>query len=511
MRASKKRGKVVAITEYVQLSDSPSVWVLSSANLSPFRLDASYYSPCYLDSANKLQSLPYDVSPFESLCTKLNCGSTPKQVVYGKQGMPLIRTGNVRPNHYDDSDTLRVSDLRLSSESNRAILPGDILYTMSGSVGYTAVYPGWGEIASCSNTIARGRLRDTKMSDPYFITLFLNSSLGLAQSKRLVSGGVLAHVMPNSVKKLLIAKPDSEIQRAIGNKIRKAERLRELAQASWNEANTMLAMTLGIALESSYFEHFDERSLTRNGYTCVSINPAMVYAHAEEQLGAQYYHPRRVNARNVASRSGTAQPLSQLADRVRKTASHPNFIGLDRIDSVTGVIAGGDLACEDATGVTFRRNDILFSRLRPYLNKVAIWRNGEAVGSTELVIYRSNSDCDPHYLFFVLKSALGLYQVIDVTSGSTHPRVDEDVIDDILIPRLDQAAEKEIARMVAQAFDNWYEASELIPKAKADVEALIDGSLDENALLTEGNQIEQWLTENPGPALSKGGRHQCQS
>ena len=161
-----------------EISVAPSAWVLPSAVLTPERLDASYYEPKYLRAATKLDALVCKITDFRHICIKLNCGATPKLVAYGNTGIPLIRTSNVRPNLYDSTDTLRVPGLSIQKDSNVAIVPFDILYTMSGSVGYAAVYPEGVDIASCSNTIARGRLKNTSDNDPYYVAAFLNASLG---------------------------------------------------------------------------------------------------------------------------------------------------------------------------------------------------------------------------------------------------------------------------------------------------------------------------------------------
>ena len=91
------------------------------------------------------------------------------------------------------------------------------------------------------------------------------------------------------------------------------------------------------------------------------------------------------------------------------------------------MVADNGSECKRVSGITFERGDILFSRLRPYLNKVAIWEKKRGLGSTGLLVYRPILDINRYYLYLVLKSPLGLYQIIDVTSGSTYPRVDEHV------------------------------------------------------------------------------------
>ena len=44
------------------------------------------------------------------------------------------------------------------------------------------------------------------------------------------------------------------------------------------------------------------------------------------------------------------------------------------------------------------------------------------------------------------------------------------------------------------------QAGWLVDAAKSTVEALIDGTLDEAALLAESDAIERWLAENPSPS-----------
>jgi hypothetical protein len=39
----------------------------------------------------------------------------------------------------------------------------------------------------------------------------------------------------------------------------------------------------------------------------------------------------------------------------------------------------------------------------------------------------------------------------------------------------------------------------LVPRAKADVEAMIDGTLEEDSLLKEGEAIAEWLAAHPLP------------
>lgn len=498
------------MNNFHEISEAPPAWVLPANVLSPERLDASYYEPRYLRAAAQLEALPCDIANFRQICTKLNCGATPELVEYGDKGVPLIRTSNVRPNLYDSTETLRVPGFAVDEDSNVAILPEDVLYTMSGSVGYAAVYPEDGEIASCSNTIARGRIEHSTAADPYYVAAFLNSSLGKLQSDRLVSGGVLGHVMPNSVKKIRIALPSASVQRAVGNRLRKAERLRRFCGWYWSGAFATFEQASGISLKIESFESIHSQDISNKGFRCVTVDPPVGWANPSDSIAAQYFHPRRIHAQQIASNRLHWDSLGRLAISHRKKdrmTTPARCVGLDQIDSALGVLSADGTGAdqEQPSGIIYRKGHILFSRLRPYLNKVAIWPEHWSIGtgSGELLVYEAGDKIDSYYLFFILKSPLGLYQIVDVTAGSTLPRVDSDVIEEIRIPRLSSDAEARIAELVREAHRAWYESQELIPMAKANVEAIIAGNLNESALLLEGEEIQEWLRQNIGPSTKQ--------
>jgi type I restriction enzyme S subunit len=194
-----------------------------AATMTPERMDASYYGPRFLENAAFLSSCGTAMAPIESLADKCNCGSTPVDVEYDGRGVGLIRTTDVRPNAFLGNDVLRTSELKVALDSNVAAVSEDLVYTMSGTVGYAAVIPITDEVFGFSNTIVRARFSKRSGQDPWFTAVFFNSKYGYTQSLRLVSGGIQGHVMPNPFKKLLVPAPDSRAQRYVGDLLRLSE------------------------------------------------------------------------------------------------------------------------------------------------------------------------------------------------------------------------------------------------------------------------------------------------
>jgi type I restriction enzyme, S subunit len=210
--------------------------------LKPSRLDSSYYAPHFLENEAFLSSCGIKMVPIETLTDKCNCGFTPVDVQYDGSGTGLIRTTDVRPNAFLGEGVLRTSELRVARDSSVAAIAGDLVYTMSGTIGYAAVIPPTDEIFGFSNTIVRARFSERTGQDPWFTAVFFNSKYGYTQSLRLVSGGIQGHVMPNPFKGLLVPTPDSRAQRYVGDLLRLSEACAAGARALVTAAKLLAEM-----------------------------------------------------------------------------------------------------------------------------------------------------------------------------------------------------------------------------------------------------------------------------
>lgn len=308
--------------------------------------------------------------------------------------------------------------------------------------------------------------------DPHFLALYLTSNYAQAWRTRLRQNITVEFTPWEELKGIPVLVPEPELQSEIGSLVRSASRQRAQASASWASARHLVETALGIDLSAETFSNISAAMVQSPGYDCVATDPAAAWTIPSGVIGAQYFHPRRVRARIMASKR-SAMCLKDLAVRHRRRGTSSDFVSLDRIDSNTGVIAAS-ASTTSGSGSQFVESEILFSRLRPYLNKVALARF-DGVGSAELLTYEVMNETHPGYVFFILKSGLGMFQVIDVTSGSTHPRVDAEVVDDILVPRLGDELEASIGQCVESAFESWESARRLFDEARALTRSFVEG------------------------------------
>ncbi len=103
-----------------------------------------------------------------------------------------------------------------------------------------------------------------------------------------------------------------------------------------------------------------------------------------------------------------------------KTKEVYDYIGLEHIVPDEFVRCGKGLSNETvALKIRFEKGDLLYGKLRPYLNKVFI-SDISGVGSTEFIVLKQNEFTNWIYLNFQLKRFLDYTK--SMTAGTQHPR-----------------------------------------------------------------------------------------
>ncbi len=157
------------------------------------------------------------------------------------------------------------------------------------------------------------------------------------------------------------------------------------------------------------------------------------------RLNSDYYHPERttvLRALDAVSPGLTTARLADVAAFERNQIKTPddNYLSLAHVQSHTGELTN---VTDTASGncFTFQADDVLFARLRPYLNKV--YRAEMSGGcSTEFHVLRvkDRTTLLPEYLAAILRSRLVLAQTTHMMTGNTHPRLTNDDVANLTIP-----------------------------------------------------------------------------
>lgn len=158
------------------------------------------------------------------------------------------------------------------------------------------------------------------------------------------------------------------------------------------------------------------------------------------RLDPKYYHPERLRIiQQISNCSKTpAVRLGEIATIIKDqadTSEDDHYIGLANIQSNTGDFIADASEEIVSTGIRFKAGDILFSRLRPNLNKVHLAENGGICSPEFLVIRIKNPTIvDTRYLAEILRSRLSLIQVKHMIAGNTHPRIAKEDLGLLVLP-----------------------------------------------------------------------------
>ncbi len=169
-----------------------------------------------------------------------------------------------------------------------------------------------------------------------------------------------------------------------------------------------------------------------------------------------------------------------------------SFIGLDDIEAHTMKQLGSKVASGlKSSAKRFYKGDLLYSRLRPYLNKV--WRsNKDGICSSEFIVIPENENIDTRFLAYRL-NATDFVAFANSLNAGDRPRVDFKQISLFEIPAFSLSQQQEVVVKIEELFS---ELDSGIVSLKTAREQL---KIYRQALLKhafEGKLTEQWRKDN---------------
>lgn len=190
--------------------------------------------------------------------------------------------------------------------------------------------------------------------------------------------------------------------------------------------------------------------------------------------------------------SAVMAPLGEVVRPTRprvKPADHPDlpFVGMEHVEAQTmkllGTVRAGTMK---SSSVRFHPGDVLYGRLRPYLNKVAR-PSFHGLCSAEFIVLPENDRLDGKYLQYLLNSAAFVNFASHLNAGD-RPRVDFDQIAEYAIPLRPIDEQRRIVAEIEKQFSRLDEAVADLRRAKANLEKLVDSVLVE---AVEGRLVEK--------------------
>ena len=353
---------------------------------------------------------------------------------YGLSSRAVTRTSRNEPRYIritdfgedgieDDNEFVTADPIDLKYE----LSTDDLLFALSGSVGKTYLHEDVSEPAIFAGYCIRFRFDESKVS-PKFVYWWTKTSAYSRWVNAIQRPTVQSNINKEEFKSCSIPLPPIVEQDRLITvmDVARAERKAKLVEADALLAglDNFLLDALGIIPPPQ-----DDRRV---------FAVSLAFPRALGRLDSDYYHPERIGVllTLTSSQNLSVAHIAEVARFERNQIKMPgkNYLSLAHIESHTGELTD---ATDTASGncFTFQTDDVLFSRLRPYLNKV---HRAKTAGccSPEFHVLRikDRKALLPEYLAAVLRSRLVLAQTTHMMTGNTHPRLAPDDVANLLIP-----------------------------------------------------------------------------
>lgn len=188
--------------------------------------------------------------------------------------------------------------------------------------------------------------------------------------------------------------------------------------------------------------------------------------------------------------------IAEIASNLKSPLHFPNttHIAPNHIESWTGKVFGYQTISED--GVTsakheFYKGQIIYSKIRPYLCKVAI---ASFDGLCSADMYPINSKIDTYFLFRWMLTTTFTDWVSNAESRTVLPKINQKGLSEIPVPVPPLSEQHEIVRRVEQLFSYADTIENQVNNALARVNNLTQSIL---AKAFRGELTAQWRAENP--------------
>ena len=182
---------------------------------------------------------------------------------------------------------------------------------------------------------------------------------------------------------------------------------------------------------------------------------------------------------------------------------HPDlpYIGLEHVEAHTTRLLGSVPATEmRSTAKRFYSGDVLYSRLRPYLNK--IWHaDRDGLCSSEFIVLPGNESVDANFLRYRLNS-VDFVSFANSLNAGDRPRVDFDQISSFCLPPFSLAAQRAAVAEIEKQFTRLEAGVAALRRVRANLKryraAVLKAACEGQLVPTEAGLVRERARDDDG-------------
>lgn len=439
------------------------------------RIDAELYRPSLRQSFERLFQTGFLVTRLRRVCI-IRSGTTPPDRVDGLSTGPIlfkttdIRNGIIPPK----GDYYRITDDVHRRMAKTKLEDRDVLLNIVGAtldvIGRSAFVSRLDDEANITQAMVFLRCQTPDVL-PGFLFAYLNTNYGQDQIARYARPTGQYNLNLQEVGHICIPLLPVHEQQAIEQLILSAGDLQDASTASYAKAEQHLESELGL----------DKLTFQKPvGYAARFSTVGWSETFSAGRVDAQCFAP---DARFYENWLRVHTQCDRLGSLLQSTAK-----GRQQADAADGStdycsikhISGRELV---EVSKCFSRpdtplagaDDLLLAITGATIGKIGIVKRYEQLAfSGDLLCLRTAESIDPHYLLLALDHKIGQVQFNRWITGSTNGHLAPRDVARVLVPRLSNQTEAKIAELVESSLCKRHESEQLLEKAKARVEQLIE-------------------------------------
>lgn len=467
--------------DYTVINDIPSIVIVNTPAIDVNRLEGEFYKYDYLNAIDKIKKIRF--LPLEDLVDDIKDGPGGWDINtsdYVEQGVPMLRTINIVNGLINLDECVFINIEKHEQLRRSRVLKNDVLLSVRGTIGKSAVYSKDFE-ANINAALVKITLKNNSIN-PYYLATFFNCKYGRLQTERIANGAVQLNMNLTEVKSNLIPIPSPEIQKYIGEKVRKAEELREEAKRLKKEAEEILYCQLR---QEQYLEK--QKSIV-NKYIWI------LGSEIDTRIDSEYYKPNYILYKHILNKNGIrTKKIKEIVIEI-KTGTTPQNKYITKDEKQVKFLRVNNLGY-----CILKKDDMLYVNDNYYGKKLKIISKGDILVSIAGTLGRSSvvdmDNCTtnqniaaltlknlnlirPYYLSLYLNSYFGNLALDTISTQATVKYINNELLGEIEVPLIDIDIQLVIENRIVGYKDKINQSKQLIQEAKKDVEDLIEGNFD---------------------------------
>ncbi|MCT9263617.1 restriction endonuclease subunit S [Acinetobacter baumannii] len=315
-------------------------------------------------------------------------GTTPTTLgmAFQENGIPFIRVNNIHDKLLNFKDDVLYIDEQTHEKLSRSVIkPKDVLISIAGSIGRSCVVPDDAPDLNCNQAVCIIRCDFEKIL-PEYLSYWLGGEIARSQITNSKVTGVIQNLSLTQVKALKIDLPPLAEQRRIASILDQADELRQKRQQAIQKLDQLL--------QATFIDMFGDPVSNPKGWgkkllsDLVTIDAPLVEPMEKKFENLLHYGPDR-----ISKDSGKLLPA---------------------LTAKEDMLISKKFLCDD--------RHILYSKIRPYLNKVAMVQE-KCLCSADVYPVEPKSQLTKHFLWHILRSKSFLDHAETFSNRANIPKI----------------------------------------------------------------------------------------